>query len=118
MTTSSPATPAFVLKGNTIDELAKQFAELVTKTQPIEVVDSKKGGGQYGKWELGEGEGIVLANRELPLKAGIPLYLGMTVVFRKLTDPAQYDTQKAAVVVKRAATIDRLKAQLAALEGK
>lgn len=123
MTTSNvavatPNAPKFVLRGNTVDELAKAFAELISKTSPIEVVESKKGGGQYGKWELGGGDGLTLRNKELPLEAGIPLYLGMTVVYRKLTPAAEYEVAQANAITKQANTIDKLKAKLAALEGK
>lgn len=115
---SNTATPKYSITGNTVDEIVLGLAELIVKTETLEVVDAKKGGTQYAKWEAGGGEGIVLSGKQLSTKAGIPLYLGCTVVLRKLTAPERYDAEKAAVVVKRAATIDRLKDQLARLQAK
>jgi|SRR5579859_4558030 len=114
--TATAVRPKFVLSGNTIEEVAMEFAELVTKTQPIEVIAAKKGDSSYGKWELGDGDGLTLQNKELAIKAGIPLYLGITVVLRKLCDPANYESQRAASVQKKAASIQRLEQQLAALK--
>lgn len=116
--TAAPATPKFAITGNTVEEISKAFAEFIAKTQPIEIVDAKRGNGQYGSWELGGGDGITLQDKELALKAGIPLYLGITVVFRKLTAPDKYEAEKAAVVVKQAATITKLEQRIAALKAK
>lgn len=113
-------TPKFTIHGNTIEEICKGVAELVLKTQTVEIVAANKGGGQYGLWELTDpnsGEkGLTLTKREFETKAGIPMALGMSVVFRKLTAADQYDK---AQTMRKAATInrlDRLKAQVAALE--
>jgi len=117
MTPVSNNKPKFTITANSIEELAKSFAEAVIRTQKVDVVDAKKGGGQYAKWELGNGDGLTLANAELKTKAGIPLFLGMTVVLRKLTEPAQYKQALAQAATIRENRIDRLKAQLAALQG-
>ena len=113
----TPSRPKFSITANTIEELAKSFADAVIQTQKIAIVDAKKGGGQYAKWELGDGDGITLANKELATKAGVPLFLGMTVVLRKLTDPASYRAALAEAATVRENRIEKLKAQLAALTG-
>lgn len=115
--------PKYTIKGNTIEEMALDFATLVRDTQTVAIVDraaeGKKGGGKYGLWELGgSNDGLTLTGRQLELKTAdglCPLALGMTIAFKKLTPKAEYDNAQATRKAATASRVERLKAQLASM---
>ena len=125
---TSPATPKYAITGNTLEEMALSFAELVIKTGSVEVKDTKSGNSKYAIWALSDGvstnpfdKGMNLGSDQalkLQTPMGAPLKLSVELVYRKLTPVAQLASLAKPASELRAASITSLKAKLAELEAK
>jgi hypothetical protein len=115
--------PKFTISGNSIEEIAVDFALLVLKTEKtVEVVKYGKDGkalkNSFGAWKLDDGtsdgfyKSLTLSPEQsavLNTAAGAPLNLGIDVRYLSLTPLAEVEkTSKA----RKAATIQRLTAKL------
>lgn len=108
--------PKYELTGNTIEEMARNFAELVIRTQRVEVVEKDKT--KFAAWRLDDGtsdsfyKSLALTPEEaavLEIKGESPLKLAIDVRFLSLTPTKDVEkAQKAA----KAATIQRIEKRL------
>lgn len=128
--TKMTTTPKFSITGNTIEEMAVSFAELVLRTGSVEVVKKEKS--TFGAWRLDDGtsEGFYKSltldadqSKSLNTPAGAPLSLAIDVRFLQLTPMAEVEKtkqqRKAATIQRlttRLASVDDLKAKLARLQ--
>jgi len=119
---AAPA-PKFVITGDTLEALAVDFARAAIASGRVTVQDSKaKEPKKYGIWTLDDGTSTNPFNKQLTLSpeqaialetsAGVPQLLSMEVVMRQLVPKAQLPMAIAARGASKAATIERLKAQI------
>ena len=113
-------TPKFSITGNSIEEMAVSFAELVLRTGSVEVVKKEKS--TFGAWRLDDGtsEGFYKSltldadqSKLLNTPAGAPLSLAIDVRFLQLTPMAEVEKTKQQ---RKAATIQRLTSRLASVD--
>ena len=110
-------TPKYEITGNTMDEMAIAFAELVQRTQRVEVVTKDKS--HFGAWRLDDGtsdsfyKSLALTPEQaagLAIKGEAPLKLSIDVRYLSLTPVADVEKVQSA---SKAATIQRLSNRLA-----
>lgn len=106
--------PKFAIEADTFDEFMADVVSVVKESGvgSIDIVKSKKGDGQYGRFQY-ELEGH---DRDLALKAGIPIGVSIQVIWHKLTTAENYTAELARREAATATNIDTLRARLAKLE--
>lgn len=109
----------FVIQGNSMAEIMRDFFMLVAKTHKVYVVDAKKGDAVYGKITLtskpdartGESSatefvpGLAAFEKGLALEAGIPLGVSATLIWHNLQEPTAYEDR---TTQRKAATISEI----------